>query len=184
MEITTADLDDVEGLASCIVPAWLEAHRDQIPNHLWQRRREDWTIEVSAAAWKRTLAEIASEPETRSHVLVTTELGAIVGLVAGTLEGDDRGQVDALYVMPSHQRQGVGRRLLSASFEALRSAGASHVRIVVLAANAPARRFYESVGGHQVGLAEVEEDDELLPAVVYEWPLERQPASPRGSPAR
>ena len=173
MEVRTAGLDDAQGLASCIVPSWLEAHRHQIPNHLWDRRRRNWTEDVSAAAWRRTLAEIATEAPARSHVLVATESEAIVGLAAGTVNGANAGAVEALYVVPAHQRGGVGRRLLEASFDALRSAGASSVSIVVLAANVPARRFYERVGGREVGATDVDEDGVALPAVTYEWALDR-----------
>jgi hypothetical protein len=42
---------------------------------------------------------------------------------------------------------------------------------VVLAANAPARRFYEHMGGGEAGSAEIDEDGEVLPATAYSWPL-------------
>jgi ribosomal protein S18 acetylase RimI-like enzyme len=81
------------------------------------------------------------------------------------------GEVDALYVAPEHQGRGVGRRLLSASFERFRAAGAENARVVVLAANAPARQFYELMGGSEAGSVELDEDHELLPATAYLWPL-------------
>jgi len=171
MEVRTADPDDADGLASCIVPTWLEAHRDQIPSHLWNRRQQTWTVDVSASGWKRLLTAIASEAQSRSHVIVATESEMIVGLVAGTVDDDRQGEVNALYVLPHHQRQGVGRRLLLSSFESLLNAGASSVSVVVLGANAPARQFYEDLGGSEVGSTQVDEDDEVLPAVIYRWAL-------------
>ena len=143
---------------------------------LWERRRENWTVEVSAAAWNRTLLEIATDAAVRSHVLVATESESaemIVGLVMGTVNGSGEGEVDALYVAPEHQCRGVGRRLLSASFERLRAAGVENARVVVLAANAPARQFYEHMGGSEAGSVELDEDDELLPATAYLWRLHR-----------
>jgi len=173
MLVRDADLADVDGLASCIVASWLEAHQHQLPRELWERRRENWTVEVSAAAWNRTLLEIATEAAVRSHVLVATESESemIVGLVMGTVNESGEGEVDALYVAPEHQGRGVGRRLLSASFERLRAAGAENARVVVLAANAPAQQFYEHMGGSEAGSVELDEDHELLPAIAYLWPL-------------
>ena len=104
---------------------------------------------MSAAAWNRTLQEIATEAAVRSHVLVATESEMIVGLVMGTVNESGEGEVDALYVAPEHQGRGVGRRLLSTSFERLRAEGAENARVVVLAANAPARQFYEHMGGQR-----------------------------------
>jgi ribosomal protein S18 acetylase RimI-like enzyme len=172
MEIRTATPVDAEGLAACLVPSWLEAHRDQIPAHLWERRRRGWTVRDSAAAWKRTLIEISSESSPRSHVFVATEAGAVLGLVMGTVGGEGRGEVNALYVVPERQRHGIGRQLLSASLETLGGAGASSVEVVVLAANAPARRFYEALGARDLGPTEVDEDGEPLPGTIYEWPLD------------
>ena len=173
MEVRSATPADAEGMAICIVPSWLDAHRGQIPAHLWERRRKEWTVSDSATAWARTLSEISAETNARSHVYVATESGAVVGLVMGTVGPDARGAIDALYVISGRQRHGIGSRLLSASLDALRSAGASGVEVVVLAANKPARRFYEALGASYLGPAELDEDGELLPGAIYEWPSTR-----------
>ncbi len=173
MEVRTATPADAESMATCIVPSWLDAHRGQIPTHLWERRRKEWTVSDSAAAWERTLSEISAEASARSHIYVATESGAVVGLVMGTLGPDGRGAIDALYVASERQGHGIGRRLLSASLDAFRSAGASGVEAVVLAANKPARRFYEVLGGSYLGPAELDEEGELLPGAIYEWPPAR-----------
>jgi hypothetical protein len=43
------------------------------------------------------------------------------------------------------------------------------MRIGCLAANAPARRFYEAIGGRLVGERLFDEQGVMLPEVVYEW---------------
>ncbi len=43
------------------------------------------------------------------------------------------------------------------------------LRIECLAANAPARRFYEALGGRLVGERLFDEEGVMLPGVVYEW---------------
>jgi len=171
MLLRAAHLDDVDGLASCIVASWLQAHQHQIPCRLWERRRRTWTVDVSASAWKRTLLDIAAQADARSHVLVATESEEIVGLVTGTVDDEGEGEVHALYIAPGHQRRGVGQQLLATSFETFRAAGASSAKIVVLEANLPARRFYERLGGCEAGSGEVHEEEEVVPAIVYTWSL-------------
>jgi ribosomal protein S18 acetylase RimI-like enzyme len=176
MELRTATPTDAESMARCIVASWLDAHRGQIPAHLWERRRKEWMVSDSAAAWERTLSEISSDTSARSHIFVATESGEVVGLVMGTVGPDSRGAIDALYVVSGCQGRGVGRRLLSASLDAFRSADVSGVEVVVLAANKPARRFYEALGGSYLGPTELDEEGELLPGAIYEWPPARKPA--------
>lgn len=173
MEVRTATLADAESMATCIVPSWLDAHRGQIPDHLWERRRREWTVSDSARAWARTLGEISAETNPRSHIYVATESSAVVGLVMGTVGPDGRGAIDALYVVSERQGHGIGRRLFAASVDAFRSAGASGVEVIVLAANKPARRFYEALGGSHLGPAELDEEGESLPGAIYEWPPAR-----------
>jgi hypothetical protein len=43
------------------------------------------------------------------------------------------------------------------------------LQIGCLAANTPARGFYEAIGGRLVGERLFDEDSVLLPEVVYEW---------------
>ncbi len=47
--------------------------------------------------------------------------------------------------------------------------GMTALQIGCLAANAPARRFYEALGGRLVGERLFDEEGVLLPEVVYEW---------------
>jgi hypothetical protein len=80
MEGRTATPADAESMATCIVPSWLDAHRDQIPAHLRERRRKEWTVDDSAAAWARTLSEISAATSARSHIYVATESGEVARL--------------------------------------------------------------------------------------------------------
>jgi len=47
--------------------------------------------------------------------------------------------------------------------------GMTALQIGCLAANAPARRFYESLGGRLIGERLFDEEGVMLPEVVYEW---------------
>jgi len=43
-----------------MVATYLAAHRGQMPAEAWARRAQEWTPEMSAQGWARTLGEIAA----------------------------------------------------------------------------------------------------------------------------
>lgn len=61
------------------------------------------------------------------------------------------GEILALYVLRRAQRRGLGRRLMAAMSEQLAAGGLGSVALWVAAANAPARCFYDALGGRVVG---------------------------------
>ena len=174
IEIRAARCDDAPAMSRLMVDTWLEAHRGQMPDHLWEARRSEWTYEVSERGWRRTLASIASGATPNDRVFVATESGTVVGLAACTAKPDLRTvSVGSLYVLVSHQRMHIGRDLLDRVLAEYAELGARAVHIAVLAANLPARRFYEAMGGQFGEEREFDEDGEMLPEVVYVWDLDR-----------
>lgn len=159
-----------------MVESWLAAHRGQVPDEAWRKRVDEWTPEVSAAAWGRLLAERADDDHARVVLLVAeADPGEIVALVLGTDAEDDgsgsTAEISALYVQPGRQGQGIGRLLLQEAASRLATLGFSKLHIGVLSANLPARAFYKAMGGHPVGERTFDEEGTLLPGTVYEWAL-------------
>jgi ribosomal protein S18 acetylase RimI-like enzyme len=157
-----------------MVDTYLAAHRDQMPAEAWAKRAREWTHEVSAQAWATTLREIAAgQPFHECIYVAVDEVGEIIGLaMGGPANADDlpqTGAVYALYVCVSYQGRGVGRRLVQMVAADLAQHGMRALQIGCLAANAPARRFYETMGGRLVGERLFDEDGVMLPEVVYEW---------------
>ena len=152
MTIRRATVGDVEGLARCIVDTWLAAHHDQIPGRLWERRRDQWTYEVSAAGWARTMREIAEDEDCPAVVFAAVNGSEVVGLVMGTgsRSGGPMGEINALYVFPHEQGHGLGKRLLASVFADLAVRGIAKIQVAVLARNESARGFYEQLGGRLV----------------------------------
>jgi hypothetical protein len=73
----------------------------------------------------------------------------VIGLVEWEIgpEGDRAiGEVHAIHVATEERGRGVATVLLAAAVEAMRSLGVRRAVLWVLAANAAARRFYESIG--------------------------------------
>jgi ribosomal protein S18 acetylase RimI-like enzyme len=99
--------------------------------------------------------------------------GEFVGLARGGPsyeEGyENTGEIYALCVRESHQRRGIGRRLVQAVAAHLAEMGMTSLLIGCLAAGAPARRFYEALGGRVVGKREFDEAGGMLPGVLYGW---------------
>jgi len=73
--------------------------------------------------------------------------GAVVGFTyAGHADTPGMGELYAIHVHPDHQRTGIGQALMAAALRTLAGFEASRAVLWVLAANAPAHRFYERAG--------------------------------------
>jgi ribosomal protein S18 acetylase RimI-like enzyme len=157
-----------------MVEAWLMAHRGQVPDAAWHKRVNEWTPEVSAEAWARTFAERAQGDHLREVLLVADDdANDLIAVVFGTEADDDNSgsvaEIVVLYVLPGRQRQGIGRLLMVEAGKELITLGFTRLQIVVLTANLPARRFYEAMGGQEIGQRTIDEDGYLLPGTVYAW---------------
>lgn len=172
--IRAAVPDDAAALGRVMVGSWLAAHRGQVPEPAWAKRRDEWTPEVSAEAWARLLDRLAEDAPRREVLLVAEDDdGRVVGLGLGTRPDEggagDTAEITALYVAPDRHGMGVGGALLRALARELAAAGSTSLQVGVLTANLPARRFYEAMGGRERGERVVDEDGSLLPVTVYAW---------------
>jgi len=187
MIIRAAYEADAPAMGYLMVETYLAAHRDQMPAAAWAKRATEWTPEVSAQGWARTLRELAAATGPHDCIYVAEDehgelLGLALGGPANVAGGPPTGAVYALYVRRSAQGRGVGRRLVHAVAADLAQQGMTALQIGCLAANAPARRFYEALGGRLVGERLFDEDGVLLPEVVYGWAdLETLGAHGRGA---
>lgn len=71
--------------------------------------------------------------------------GTLVGAVLAGTDGR-RGYVQHLAITPPHQGQGIGKRLLAASIEALAQQGIAKTHLFIHADNDNARQFYRHLG--------------------------------------
>lgn len=173
MHIRLALEDDADAMARVIVDTFLSAHEGHMPDEAMRRRREEWTHEVSANGWRRTLRSIAQDANPLECIFVASDdAGEVIGLTMGVpAEGfPNTGEVSALYVRADWQGRGLGRQLVQTAAAWLHQRGFTALHIAVLAANAPARRFYEAIGGVVVGALEIDEYGITLPGVIYGWP--------------
>lgn len=175
MLIRPARIDDALGMAHVIVDTFLQANEGIMPEEALEKRRQEWTYEVSARNWERPLREIEEgrTPDSCIYVAVDDPLNEIVGLAMGTPSatgGAGVGEVDVLYVRADHQGQGIGRALVQAVAAYLAQRGITTLHIAALEASPPARRFYERLGGQLIGTRDDYDEGILIPLVVYAWP--------------
>jgi GNAT superfamily N-acetyltransferase len=165
IRVRQAQAGDAPAIARVHVDSWRTAYAGIVAGEFlaslfYESREQMWS-------------QMLSSPTNQSFVHVAeTADGQIVGLVcAGPVrEGDDtfKGEIYALYLLQSYQRQGIGRLLFRASARELERRGMTSLLVWVLAAN-PARRFYEAMGGQYVGEKEIEIGEQRLVEVGYGW---------------
>jgi ribosomal protein S18 acetylase RimI-like enzyme len=174
MRLRAAVPQDAAALARVIVDSGRAAHRGQVPDEVLARVPLDEAYAQSERNWLRTLHEIADDPQPHECIVVAEDAhGVVVGLaMGGPARGDapdGAGEVYVLYVLPEHHGRGCGRRLVQAVASHLSACGMQSLRIACLAANTPARRFYERIGGRVVAERLFEDNGILLAEVVYGW---------------
>jgi len=99
---------------------------------------------------------------TTDLLFVAREHGQPAGYVALRHEPDGSVLVEQLFIVPGHERRGVGHRLLDYAEGYAIAERAPALRIVVEQDNVPARSFYRSAGFVPV---EVEIFERILPGV-------------------
>jgi ribosomal protein S18 acetylase RimI-like enzyme len=175
MKIRLATLEDAPAIAHVIVDTFLSSNRGIMSEAALQKRKEEWTYEVSAHNWRTMMREMAEGVSAFSCLYVAeTDAGEVVGLSLGCPsknEGDprDMGEVDILYVSESHQRHGFGRALVQATAAHLARLGMTRLRICTPVANAQGRSFYEKLGGQVIGIQNDIDEGEVIPLVIYFW---------------
>ena len=141
MLLRGATPDDATEVASVHVRTWQVAYRGLMPDeYLDALRPED-------RAKRYTFG--SSDP-LQPATIVAVDEGAIRGFAttgpALSTDGHSSGELYALYVDPSSWRLGIGRALIAAAREHLRSQGFTEACLWVLVGNDRAERFYRADG--------------------------------------
>ena len=105
---------------------------------------------------------------------VIEDAGRLVGFASGGRERAGevgfKGELYAIYVLDDFQRRGYGHQLVHAVVEGLREMNLDDMIIWVLRDNAPARQFYEKLGGTYVRAQSITIGSATLEEVSYGWP--------------
>jgi len=144
---------DAEAIARVRIDGWRTSYRGLIP----AAYLDGMHVDASTALWDKVLA---AGPNPAS-VFVASHGDEVIGFAAGSLLAEPKfglnTELTAVYLRREFQRVGLGRRLIAAVVDAQRALGAAGMIVWVIAANKPARAFYEALGA------------ELLVEQAYQW---------------
>ncbi len=145
VEIRPAIPADADGIGRVHVQAWQWAYRGQFPDTFLDtidlERRTRW--------WRNTLT---GDPAAVVFVAGTgDEIVGYCHIGPSRSEAATVGELHSIYLLEHWTGRGVGRRLMAAALEALRTAGFDEAMLWVLGSNHDTRRFYEAAGWHDDG---------------------------------
>lgn len=166
LKLREAVPDDSEAVAALHVACWAETYRGLLPDKMI----DSMNLPERIVQWQRALERRADV----KVILAEDEAGLVGFASGGPARGSDLGaarEIYAIYVLKRAQRVGVGRALLNrlASHLALQFMTAPDIGLWVLRDNAPARAFYERMGGTRAGERIERRDGGELPEVAYRW---------------
>jgi ribosomal protein S18 acetylase RimI-like enzyme len=163
--IRRANTDDAEELAKVHIDTMRSTYHGIYPDEFlsnlsYDRARRMW--ETTQLDPKSQDAVYVAEDEARS----------IVGFaVCGPDRDNDpvyKGEIIGLYVLQKMQRRGIGKQLMLAAVQDLKSRGFSSMLVWVLADN-PSRRFYEELGGEHVQTRDITTGGKPFKELGYGW---------------
>jgi ribosomal protein S18 acetylase RimI-like enzyme len=142
VNIRPATAEDAGAIARIRIDCWRATYRGLVPDAYL----DGMDVEASVEQWRRVLT--AGPGAVSIHV--ADRDGEVVGFAAGNMLKEPRHELDAeltaVYLRREFQRAGIGRRLVCAVVQALRTQGARGLIVWVIAGNKGARAFYEDLG--------------------------------------
>ncbi|MFN4281810.1 MAG: GNAT family N-acetyltransferase [Alphaproteobacteria bacterium] len=161
--------DDSEAVAALHVACWRETYRGLLPDALI----DGMNVADRTVQWQRALERRADV----QVILAEDDSGALAGFASGGPARDAAlgaaQEIYAIYVRRAAQRHGVGRILLRAVAANLAARTLDPARLSlglwVLSGNAPARAFYERMGGAPADERVERRDGHDLAETAYRW---------------
>ena len=166
MIIREAITRDISEIAKVHVDTWRTTYRnifssEFLANLSYEKRENSWHQVFNNALKGNNFIYVAEN-----------ESGQIVGFVNAGREREDnliyRGELCALYILESYQRQGIGVKLVKKVAERLNRMEIDSMLVWVLKDN-PACHFYEKLGGKEISAKEIERKGTKLIEIAYGW---------------
>jgi L-amino acid N-acyltransferase YncA len=141
MLIRDAKSEDAYRIAVIRIDSWRAAYRGIMPDAVLDglsinEQHKFWLQQLSGSGRQTIVVE------DHSQIVGWAGFGPCRDAAAAALP-----EVYGIYLDPSHYRRGFGRLLWKENCRRLTTQGYEQVLVWVLEANAPARRFYEAMGG-------------------------------------
>ena len=166
MIIREATNKDISEMARVHVNTWRTTYRgilsdDILENLSYEKREHSWHQVFNNAQKDGNFTYVAEDGT-----------GQIVGFANGGIERSDdpfyQGELNAIYILESHQKTGIGRELVQVVAERLSQMEIYSMLVWVLADN-PAYCFYEKLGGKKVNQKEIKRGEIKLIEIAYGW---------------
>ena len=160
--IQPAKVDDIQQIKQLMRETWIDTYQTFIPVEVIYKITTLWHKPETLAA------EIENE-----HVcfaVARDESDTVLGLLTAARRSDDTVSIGRLYVLPAHQRQGIGVKLLEACIAAF--PGARQLRLEVEAENAKGLAFYRKQGFTELGRKQATIEDITLTVIEVELQLQ------------
>ncbi len=161
-----ARIEDCDALGLVTVTASHSAFIGAVPEEYLDF---SWTPEVSAAGWREGFA---TNTDRNQGFHVAEIEGRLIGFVwtkpwADTVGYDS--SVQGLYVLPTRQGQGIGRRLLAYASSELHRHKARSLEVGCIKEN-PSCEFYRHLGGVEIGRRKAQIDLFDTEEILFGWP--------------
>jgi ribosomal protein S18 acetylase RimI-like enzyme len=167
VQIRSARPEDAAAIAAVHLASWQSTYAGIIS----QAYLDALSLEKFVGRWERLLAEAALKSST---ILVgVDDAGDVLGFVSGgpareSCPGFDA-ELYAIYLLPSAERRGLGRRLFQSLVDKLASEQRTGMYVRVLSNN-PATTFYERLGGLPLRGGALQIGEASYPETWYGWP--------------
>jgi ribosomal protein S18 acetylase RimI-like enzyme len=143
--IRNPDIDEAEALAKVHVQSWQETYAGILP----QAYLDSLRCQEREPMWRAAI----SHPDRHVAAAFDGEKAAAVSLAGLANEFDAviaDGQLYVIYVLRSHQRRGLGRKLIADAAQYWQDRSGNRLGLLVLTANRGACSFYEALGARVV----------------------------------
>ena len=156
-----ARVEEVPAIKRVLSDTWVDTYGPFLPAEVIQKVTSLWHSREALAAEIENVNvffDVAKDKD-----------GAIIGLLTASRPSDEIAYIGRLYVLPSHQRQGIGRKLLDACMAAFPDVQA--LRLEVEAQNEKGMAFYHKQGFRESSRKEEELEGISLMVVEMEKKL-------------
>lgn len=165
--IREATAIDAESIARVRVASWRAAYRGIIDDAYLDALSVD-------AVRERYLRSFDPAPAAGFTRIAADDDGRVVGFATGGASRGAsvpwrQGEVWMIYLLPQAQRNGLGTRLMRSMARGLDRRGLGSMVVWALSRNAPARGFYERLGGRAGAERTTTVGTQRLDEVAYVW---------------
>jgi len=169
MIIRTAKFTDAEGIARVHDTSWWTTRKGLLPDEYLEKRSHEKRVML----WKYILSGEAKEIyENLITHIAENGTGEITGFAYGGKKWKHNkvyiGELTGIYLLKEYQRQGIGRKMVSAFVQSLLSINIERMMLWDMAEN-DAIRFYEKLGGRKICENRLAIGDKEYTLLNYGW---------------